>query len=202
MCCELGRGVCICQVKEWEGSVMIWSSGFLKSCYYCLPGPHRCVAFYSAASVNWWTFWNLSWVTWLPSVKLQRSPWCFWGYALDVVHLLKNIPNSSNLLTLVTSLKLKLAMATFLQCYGCRKMTPSVYQLVQYKCPFTLLSQNKHMSNNNKEVCLPLHNQNSRRHSIPRSLSPGNGGTIGITVETLQNEKISTDGETWDLQTY
>lgn len=114
MCCELGRGVCICQVKEWEGSVMIWSSGFLKSCYYCLPGLHRCVAFYSAASVNWWTFWNLSWVTWLPSVKLQRSPWCFWGYALDVVHLLKNIPNSSNLLTLVTSLKLKLAMATFL----------------------------------------------------------------------------------------
>ena len=41
-------------------------------------------------------------------------------------------------------------------------------------------------------MCLPLHNQNSRRHSFPRSLSPGNGGTTGITVETLQCKKRTT----------
>ena len=43
-----------------------------------------------------------------------------------------------------------------------------------------------------KEVPLPLPNQNSLRHCSPRSLSPGNGGTTGITVETLQCERKTT----------
>ena len=38
---------------------------------------------------------------------------------------------------------------------------------------------------------LPLRNQNRKRYCFPQSLSPGNSGTTGITVETLhRKEKV------------
>ena len=36
-----------------------------------------------------------------------------------------------------------------------------------------------------KEAHLPLSIQNRKRHCFPRSLSPGNSGTNGLTVEML-----------------
>lgn len=43
-----------------------------------------------------------------------------------------------------------------------------------------------------EETCPPSCNRNSRRHSLPRALTPGNSDTTGISVVTLHCERKRT----------
>lgn len=41
-----------------------------------------------------------------------------------------------------------------------------------------------HIKQKTKGIMRPLGNKNRKRHSFPQLVSPGNGGTTGITMDT------------------